>query len=270
MNAVNIPIDVVWTWSAEMLTELHKRFPKNLAMQSLGSFDSESHRLNYQNLCGLPGNDVLQVHRYLDLGAGLKICHGPVALLTADAIKELRAFKVAKPVMLAEAGAVEPNHTGSFKLYPKDKAGIILHDVLFAPFFAGAAGTGQNWQWANYVAANNLWFHFGRFAAVVEGLDPPAENFQPFEIEHDRLYLFGLKGKMNTLIWCRDKQNTWKTELEEEKEPETISGMLLAVAAKGKTVRFYDPWENRWTNGKVKAGKIVLPDFRRSLVVSIK
>ena len=79
MNAVRVN---VWRpWSAEMLPELHRLFPKNLAMQSLGSYDREASRANYRALCELPGNDVLQVHRYLDLGASWKICHGPVAVL---------------------------------------------------------------------------------------------------------------------------------------------------------------------------------------------
>ena len=43
--------------------------------------------------------------------------------------------------------------------------GIILHDVLFAPFFAGAAGPGHCWHWNVYVDRNNLWHHFARFAA---------------------------------------------------------------------------------------------------------
>ncbi len=269
MDAVNIPTEVIWNWSTEMLAELHRLFPKNLAMQSLGSYDVENKKGNYRKLCELPGNDVLQVHRYLDLGASWKICGGPVAVLAAEAVKDLLALKISKPVLLAESGAVEPNHTGPFKLYKRDKDGIILHDVLFAPFFVGAAGPGHCWHWDRYVHPNNLWFHFGRFAAAVEGLDPPAENFQTFEIDHERLYLYGLKGKTNTLLWCRDKQNTWKTELEDETEPETLKGLDIALDAKGKRVRFYDPWENRWTDGQSNGETIVLPSFRRSLVVAI-
>ena len=31
-----------------------------------------------------------------------------------------------------------------------------LHDVLFAPFFAGSAGTGQIWHWNTYVERHEL------------------------------------------------------------------------------------------------------------------
>lgn len=42
MDAVNQSNTFWRQWSKEMLAELHKRFPKNLAMQSLGSFDTEN------------------------------------------------------------------------------------------------------------------------------------------------------------------------------------------------------------------------------------
>ena len=268
MDAVSFPTATVWPWSTEMLAELRKRFPKNLVMQSLGSFDDERKKDAYRRLCELPGNDVLQVHRYIDLGARWTICHESTALLNAEAVKELLSYNIQKPVLLAEGGAVEPGHAGPFLLYRKDRAGTILHDVLFAPFFTGAAGPGHIWHWDHYVAANNVWFQFGRFDAAVAGLDPPAENFQPFELEHDRLYLYGLKGKTKTMVWCRDKQNTWKTELEEEKEPEVLADLSIGLDTEGKRVRFYDPWENRWTERP--AGQALrLPSFRRSLVVSV-
>ncbi len=270
MDAVGFPTDLVWPWSTEMLAELHRLFPKNLAMQSLGSYDNEKKREMYKKLCELPGNDVLQVHRYLDLGAPWKICSGPVAELAASAVKDLLALKIPKPVLLAESGAVEPNHTGPFKLYKKDKAGIILHDVLFAPFFVGAAGPGHCWHWDRYVHPNDLWFHFGRFAAVVDGLDPAAEMFEPFEIEQERLYLYGLKGVTKTLLWCRDRRNTWRSELEEEQSPEKLDGIEIETNISGKRIRIYDPWENRWTEEKRNGTKIVLPSFVRSVVVEVQ
>jgi len=128
-----------------MLPELRRLFPRHLALQSLGSFDTEGAREDYR---WLAGNDAAQVHRYLDLGAPLKVCHGPVDVLAADAVRELRDFKPAEPILLAESGALEPRHSGPFLLYERDRAGMILHDVLFAPFFAGAAGSGQCWHWA--------------------------------------------------------------------------------------------------------------------------
>ncbi|MCX7825212.1 MAG: glycoside hydrolase family 5 protein, partial [Verrucomicrobiae bacterium] len=259
-----------FAWSEVMLAELHRLFPKNLAMQSLGSFDSDWGRKPYERLCALPGNDVAQVHRYLDCGAKYEICHGPVDVLAADAVRILLGHKPGRPVLLAESGAVEPSHSGPFKLYEKDKAGIILHDVLFAPFFAGAAGPGHCWHWDYYVERNNLWHHFARFAATVKDLDPPAEGFQPAMLPHPRLRVYALKGKRTMLLWCRDSQNDWRSELADGKAPEKLDGVKLDLAGvKSTTAKTYDPWTDRWRGASLDGGSLALPPFSRSLVVRL-
>jgi hypothetical protein len=260
-------------WTDVMLDELHRRFAKNLAMQSLGSFDRPHNRDQYQAMARLEGNDVAQVHRYLDLGANLEVCHGPVDVLTADAIRELIAMEPGKPIVLAESGAVEPSHTGPFKLYGKDKAGIILHDVIFAPFFAGAAGAGQCWHWQNYVDQNKLWWHFARFAKVVEGLDPVAENLRPAMVANTDLRVYVLKGRNTTLVWCRDVENSWQSELANGAPPRELKDgtidMSPAGGLAGATARVYDPWKDVWTDIQPDGDAITLPPFKRSIVVKI-
>ncbi len=262
-------------WTEEMLAELKRLFPKNLVTQSLGSFDHNSKRPRYQRVNLMTDNDFANVHRYLDLGASLDVCKGPADIMAADAICEIQNFKPDKPILLAESGAVEPSHTGPFKLYKKDTAGIILHDVVFAPFFVGAAGTGQNWHWDHYVAPNNLWFQFDRFAETIKGIDPPAEAFEPMTIDHPRLRIYALKGKHTLLAWCRDKQNTWQTELAEDTPPGVIRDVTISLSDVEKdchraSVRFYDPWTNQWTQGTIDNNALRLPDFSRSLVIKMK
>lgn len=262
-------------WTREMLDALHQRFPKNLAVQSLGSFDTASKAETYRTFCLVPNNDLAQVHRYLDLGARLEVCHGPMDVLTADAVQTLLSFNSGKPVLLAESGAVEPSHSGPFKLYNKDREGVLLHDVLFAPFFAGAAGSGQCWHWDSYVAKNDLWHQFGRFAQVVKDLDPPAEGFRPIRIEHQRLRIYVLAGRHTLLAWCRDSQNTWKTELAEGQAPELLKDQSVALPqdirpTPSASVRIYDPWSGTWSQGKVQDGKLSLPPFTRSVVFRLE
>jgi len=261
-------------WTEVMLAELHEQFPWNLATQSQGSFDHERKVETYRSLCSIPNNDIAQVHRYLDLGAQLDVCHGPVDVLAADAVSVLLGFDPGKPVLLAESGAVEPGHSGPFKLYDKDKAGIILHDILFAPFFAGAAGPGQCWHWDRYVAQNDLWHHFGRFAEAVKGIDPPAERFRPIRIDHPRLRIYVLVGERTLLVWCRDKENTWRTELAEGTPPERMTDQAVTLPAGAmpkyaSLVRFYDPWTNAWSEGQVRDSRLHLPPFQRSIVMRI-
>ena len=274
--------DEMWTdtgvarrWTQTMLAALHRQFPKNLATQSLGSFDQQRKTDLYRSLCSIPGNDIAQVHRYLDLGADLEVCHGPVDVLAADAVTTLLNFNSGKPVLLAESGAVEPGHSGPFRLYAQDRAGIILHDILFAPFFAGAAGAGQCWHWDVYVARNNLWRHFGYFAKSVRDLDPPAEGFRPVRIEHPRLRVYALAGRRTLIAWCRDQENTWRTELAEGKPPERLEGQSIAIPADpvpqgaGK-VRVYDLWADRWSDGRLENGRLALPPFTRSIVFRVE
>jgi len=274
-NEVNCVRGADWyAWSEVMLADLHRKFRRNLAMQSLGSFDRDSGRAMYRRLVALPGNDVAQVHRYLDLGAALEVCRGPVDVLAADAVREILTMKPGRPVLLAESGAVEPNHSGPFKLYAKDSAGLILHDVLFAPFFAGAAGPGHIWHWDHYVAKNDLWRHFGRFAEAVDGIDPPAEGFKAGMIEHPRLRIYTLTGRRTFLAWLRDGENTWQAELADGKPPRPVAGAVLALPAgvpglDGARLRTYDPWTNTWVPAEAAGGKVALPAFTRSLVVRI-
>ncbi len=273
MNAVQGPW---YPWTQEMLPELQRLFPRNLAVQSLGSFDRDRAREQYQQLCDLPDNDVLQVHRYLDLGADLQICHGAVDVMAADAVRELQAFGVRKPIILTETGAVKPRHTGASELYAKDRDGVLLHDMLFAPFFAGAAGTGHVWFWQQAIDQPNHWHHFQRFNAALAGIDPPAEQFQPTFAEHDDLRLYTLRGKQTVLAWCRDRRNDWRTEFEQGIPPRRRTRIPIDVAMLGLrpqtrnvSADIYDPWSNRWTTVTSSGSIITLPDFHRSLVVRV-
>ena len=212
-------------------------------------------------MAGLKGNDFMQMHRYLDPAAELDVCRGPMDVLCADAVRELLDRLPDRPAILSEVGAVKANHTGPSDLYAKDAQGMLLHDEIFAPFFAGSAGSGQPWHWDHqYIDGNNLWWHFARFAEAVKGVDPAAEHFRPFHTETRRLRIWGLRGERGVLLWCRDKANTWDSELVRGESPATISGEKIPF---GGSLRCYLPWENRW----VEADSGVLPDFSRSIVV---
>lgn len=276
VNAVRARPEDYLPWTELMLGELHRLFPRHLAMQSLGSYDTPGVRALYRQHSLLPGNDLAQVHRYLDLGAPLEICHGPMDVLAADAVRDLLAFTPGRPVVLAEGGAVEPRHTGPFALYPKDESGVLLHDVLFAPFFAGAAAAGQIWHWDVYVDRNRLWPQFARFAAIVRDLDPAAERFQSVQWTQARLRIYALRGGRTTLLWFRDGGNTWHRELAQGETPAALSGLqvdlapVLAGPAPRTSAEVYDPWKNEWTPVKLAGTRLALPDFRRSIVVRLR
>jgi hypothetical protein len=274
-NEINAVKGEGWLeWTRIMLKELQMLFPENLALQSVGSFDRKDKLDQYKNVWEIPENDIAQVHRYLDLGAELKICHGPVDILAADGIVQVRNLNLSKPVLLAETGAVQPHHAGPSKLYEKDQDGIILHDLIFAPFFAGSAGTGQSWHWTFYIEKQNLWTHFDRFAEVVKDIDPIEQQFKPMMLEHPELRLYVLKGISSILVWCRDKENTWKTELVQGIAPRKCKSLQLDLTTilagrKIDVVKFYDPWLNEWSEATTKNRNIILPEFKRSIVMKL-
>jgi hypothetical protein len=275
MNAMKGPEDsLFFSWNEKMLHEVKQRFPENLVMQSLGSFDDERIRPVYEKMMLLPGNEIAQVHSYLDLGAKMEVCQAPMDVICASAIDELISYNSGKPVILAETGAVEPRHSGPSKYYPLDTAGILLHDILFAPFFSGSAGAGMSWHWESYVHKNNLWYHFGRFHEAIKGINPIEEKFIPMKIENAAARIYMLVGNNNSLLWLRDKTSDWKTELEQGVAPPVIQGMQLnlkelGVIAPAGEIGVYDPWKNTWSRIAMKDNLFPLPDFKRSLVVRI-
>ncbi|MBK8881700.1 MAG: hypothetical protein IPN67_04745 [Bacteroidales bacterium] len=276
MNAMHGPQDsIFFQWNTRMLREIKQRFPKNLVMQSLGSFDNEDVRPVYKKMMLLPGNEVAQVHRYLDLGADMELCHAPMDVICSSAVEEILSYNTGKPVMLAETGAVEPSHSGPSKYYRVDTAGILLHDILFTPFFSGSAGCGMCWHWESYVDRNNLWYHFGRFSESVKGIDPITEKFIPSRSENGNLRIYQLNGKNYTLLWLRDKRNTWQSELRDGQQPLSNDGVRIALPSPGsgesfKQIDIYDPWQNKWQNVNSDGTELLLPDFKRSLVIRIE
>ncbi len=261
--------DELKAWSGFMIRELSSLFPHQMIVQNLGSFSGAAGYRLYDYLGSLPGNAFLQVHRYLDPGAELDVCRGPMDVLCADAVRELRDRNGRIPVFLAECGAVEANHACYSDLYALDTEGTLLHDMLFAPFFAGSAGCGQAWHWDHlYIQKHHLYHHFARFARTVKGVDPVQERFVPYHTETHHLRIYGLRGKKHCLLWCRDKQSNWKSELVEGKTPESLHGEKIPVESCGKCV-CYLPWEDREISAPVRDGWCGLPDFRRSIVVKV-
>ena len=109
---------------------------------------------------------------------------------------------------------------------------------------------------------------------MVHGIDPPAENFRPSMVEHPRLRIYVLQGKQTSLIWCRDKENTWKTELQEGRPPEELKKLSISLKSclgpESNKVRIYDPWKNLWTDGQVVGDAVNLPTFCRSIIVRVE
>ena len=197
MNAVQGP----WhPWTQEMLPELQRLFPKNLAVQSLGSFDRDRAREQYRLLCDLVDNDVLQVHRYLDLGAptaGLPWSGGRTGCRRRRGTPRASASR--KPIILTETGAVKPRHTGASELYAKDKDGMLAPRHALRPVLRRCGRHGTRLVLAAGHRRTKPLASIPRASIrAVEGIDPPAEGFEPVRVDHPQLRVYALRGKTHT------------------------------------------------------------------------
>ena len=258
---------VIGAWSERMLAELKRLFPGKMTLQNVGSFSETTGYEIYDWLAATKGNDYMQAHRYLDPGAPMDVCRAPMDVLCADAIRELHDRRADLPAVLAETGAVERNHATYSHLYALDKAGTLLHDEIFAPFFAGAAGCGQPWHWDHqYISQHDLWRHFRLFVRAVEGLDPIREHFRPFRTETHRVRIWGLRGAETTVLWLRDKRSTWLTEIERGQMPEEVCGEKLPNCLRRTAYEWYLPWADR----RLTTDSTDVPPFLRSAVVRFR
>jgi hypothetical protein len=121
------------------------------------------------------------------------------------------------------------------------------------------------------VEKQNLWYHYKRFNNVISGIDPVKEKFVPFTFNQDSVRCYGIKGNTNTMIWCRDSRNNWKTELEQEILPvikKNFSVKMAAIDNKNFTsAKAYNPWKDEWTKVEIENGTVILPPFLRSVVL---
>lgn len=264
-------------FTTEMLDSVKALFPHHLVTQTLGSLHSKDAADRYELYFGLQNNPYVSLHRYIDPGKDWSQYDDitrPVDSMIFHAMQFAQSHVKNKPVVFNEIGAVEANHAGPSKLYLVDSAGVLIHDMIFAPFFCGAAGTGGLWHWDSYVERQHLWYHYRRFQNAIKGIDPVAEQFSPFSFASQGVRAYGLKGKTQTIIWCRNAENNWKTEFLQNIPPTLKTGFSIRVEEAGKAnahmAKVYDPWKDEWTTVAIKNGRIAIPSFLRSVVVVIK
>jgi hypothetical protein len=263
-----VPLEVVTEWSIQMLKKQKELFPKHLSLQSFGSFESETKKDLFKQFYSMPGNEISQVHRYHLPDAPWDVLSGPLDITCANAIQESLSFETRRPVLLAEIGVAQAKYAGRSELHDLDKEGIILHDMLFAPFFSGATAPGHCWYWDTYVQKHDLWYHFDRFAESIKEINPIEEDFKPFTITHPQLRIYGLRGNNKTILWCRDSQSNMFSELMKKQCPPIIENVQIQLdEARYKRVKFYNPWTDKWQNGKISGMKIHPPSFHRSIIV---
>lgn len=220
--------DSVERFTRRMLPRVRSLSPRNLVVNSLGSMDEERKQQVQDAFAAIPDMDFLQVHRYLDQGAPLAICTEDPVAFSRDAVK--RCSVGTKPLILTETGAVNDRHVGPFRFYAADHGGRIFDDVTYPAFFCGAAGSGHIWHWDSYVDTQNLWGHFRPLHDALEGVEADAEGFEPFEVEHEDVWILGLKGRSVALVLVRSRADRWDHMLRDGEEPPVLDDIMVPVA----------------------------------------
>jgi len=273
--------DVQERWTRDMLREVKRRSPKNLAVNSLGSLATDERYAQLERF-KMEEMDFQQLHRYLDSNAEQAGCHRDAVCMSIEGIE--RARRPDRPLLFTETGAVEAAHTDQFRYYRMDRRGILFHDTTYPPFFAGAAGPGHNWFWDTYVDPLNLWWQLAPFQALVEGLSFEEEGFQPVDQSDERAWKLLLHGQRHALAWMRNRADTWENVYRDGREPPLLGSTsldlsTLAWADGPGAARLVDPWSEIPAGEKpnlpdgdeirLENGRLVLPSFRYGVMLKI-
>jgi hypothetical protein len=253
-----------------MLARIKAAEPDQLVVQSLGSFDDVAKRRVQDDLKAMPEMDFQQVHRYLDQGAPWAICNLDPVAFSISAVKETR--RQDRPVLLAETGAVNDRHTGPFRYYRMDNRGMIFHDTTFPAFFAGAAGTGQNWWWDSYVDQKNLWGQFEPLASLLKGVKLDQEDLQPVDLSTHDAWCLALMGKNVVLAWIRSRADSWQAVLRDECQPPIHKYLAFPLHRPGVVVKkiqaaSFWPEQEPAVVAYVEDGQLIILNFKCAVMV---
>ncbi len=257
-------------WTRKTLPKLKLLSPRNLVVNSLGSFDRPGQHCTHDDF-KMDEMEFQQVHRYLDQGAKGLHCTDPVKL-GVEAIGWAR--RPDRPVLLAETGAVNDKHSGPFRFYRWDDEGLIFHDSTYPSFFAGAAGSGHIWHWDAYVDPKNLWPGYAALAAVLAGVDPDRELFKPADLSTEQAWALLLVGRTVTLGWVRNRADTWQAVLRDQQTTAPLAGVTLDLSAAAdsaaRKVELFRPWPADAAGPATFAnGRLTLPAFRHGVMFRI-
>ena len=261
-------------WNSEIFAELKKMFPNHMTVMNLTSYDRPLMLKRYKTMNVDPQNDVTQVHNYINEGDSLPIAKSPTDVMAHQGIVDMLKLTPNKPVLFDEIGAASPNHvSGPHKGYEIDKNGVFILDQTFVPFFSGACGTGMSWHWEYYIQKHNLFYMYSRFNKAIEGLDPIKENFKPYFFETENMRVYVLDGKSTMIAYCRDKNNSWITELKHRQEAKPLLNEKVSFAKfvpNAEKAEIYQPTTDKSMVVNCENSNLVLPEFLRATVVRIK
>lgn len=239
-------------WSREMLPAVKTLFPNHMVVNSLGSLDNQYALNNYMTF-PWKNCDFKQLHRYLDQGAIFEEVHNDPIEVIQSGMKLIEEENT--PLLVAETGAVNNNHSGEFKYYSCDDKGMIFVDCVYTPVFLCSAGCGNIWHWdERYVESKNLYQYFKPLVSLVTDVNFINEHFKPLDLSDEQAYLFILQGATVCLGFIRNKADSWKNVLRDMRETKHIQKIMTSLPCNNVTQ--YPIWEEDTTEVLSEDGRL--------------
>ena len=151
--------DAVRAWHREMGDHLRSIDPQqHLITSSFAGIEDDP-------LWTQPRMEIAQRHQYHDS-----------QLSFVDVVAEAHATlrRHGKPVLMGEFGRRKNRYAAL------DRQGLSLHNGMWAAMMSGGCGTAMGWWW-QWMDEHDLWPQFRAIATFVDGIDWPAEGFEPKE-----------------------------------------------------------------------------------------
>jgi hypothetical protein len=146
----------------------------------------------------------------------------------------------------------------------------------------GGLGTGMSWWWDNVVDPEDLYFHFGPVAALVEGIQFDAQGFvavKPAVAAAGRnLAAYALRGSSALLAWVQNVDHQWRADPLPGPDPTPVVGALLPLTglADGDwSARWIDPWTGAQLDVEPVlvsggAATLAVPTFSRDVALRLE
>ncbi len=228
-------------WNQTMSDKVRKLFPKHMIINSIGSYESDISKAYYDNFCW-EKFDFKQIHSYLDQGAVYEEAReNPIKILKRACREQATEIQ---PLLVAETGAVNNNHSGPFRFYSSDDFGLIFADCVYTPLFLGAAGCGNIWHWdGRYMEFKNLYHMYKPFAELTHDINFIEERFEVKDCSNEYAYIQAIEGQKHSLYYIRNKSASWKNVLRDLNEPTIIEKLELQVDGTAELVHIWNDAE---------------------------
>lgn len=266
MNCFDATFEEITEFTARALSYLHEKAPKNMSVNSLGSFDYPAFT-KWLDAFKMDEMSFQQLHRYLDQGAKLEVVRKDPIALIKDGLQYVK--RPDKPFILAETGAVNDCHSSYFRYYSFDHNGIILTDVTYAPFFFESASTGQIWHWSYYIDNKNLWKYYAPIADMVKGENLDEQGLKSNDLSNDKAWILLLEGENNTYGYIKNKELSWYNVIRDMNDVNALDAFEVPVKSNGK-LTVYNIWNDEDLRVELKNNKLLVSNLVNGILFKIK